>query len=1558
MSEQGTDTSFVKQPRRRPAQEDFEGTGQKKKREKKAGPNEAEQFLESLEPETEKIQHYNERFDSIEQSVESYKTSFAEYLGQLESDSNSLELKKDFYAKALRLIDGLNNTEAALSDLKNKQLSEVEGQVHVLAMGGIPPKAMGDYDRINLELDGLRDKIQAKVEEVEQLKKDDHDTLVKKGHEQGATDANGIVGQAQAERAKEAAQRFFDETVNRFKEAVKEVRTIKPEEFVGDSVAFEPPTSWKQIVGEKQTHDKELLAHLEAMSAEGIFDQLYSDLQVAVEQKNEELNALRAGDAADDQEAVPAASVFDEAEEEELEQAIDSAGEAVIGQAEQEDNLKMLGQLRRELKVLEHKINERKNKGTQPKYNREARKKFEREADKLKARIAELEQLTDPGLGSADATAPEASGNEEAAWNEYLQDLLDSGELFDNGREPQLGEQLDEEVERLRQLPPKERAGIIEGLANAGYWLQKTKSNALKSVTGKLTLGMSKERGWGKYITEYSKTYERDAVRAEKMRVQKKGVLTSAAGLGALTGNMLKLGRVAYDFAGGSLRSLNPFRHVTTGALFVARGAEAGKEVRLGNQKVISKNRTLADIDFEAPMTGHERQEAEHAMNDVASEAWALYEKAGVKDIKIAGADGAVDQAKLAEAKQLMDKAYAENLPEDLKKRLGRLNVSGTSLLEKVFLKGDVISSVEAINNKLEKIENNQQYSQQEKASRKQAVLASSERLLKDLDRMIGDQGMVDWLAYAAKKTEWTGKAAANIMLLDTVRIVWQKLPEVAHAISEWKLGTSHALADALPKARVALPPEADAVNKKTIDALDQNPPKGTAPANSAAFGNRSSAAKPLPGAERAPLQQDGHGGGTQERVGGHKGSAPVQEQASSAKRAPAPVQEQASSAKRGPVPVQEQTSSAKRGPVPAAAPAEAPAKPAAAAEAKEFDPKKHFSEEAVVRKGDGVIRVLKRQIVESPKEFGYKGDPDDAAAVKRFAARTAEKVAAENGYWNRETGEEVRLGTKSIGRAAYVLERTNDGKLTVHEFFNEKPGQAMFQKEESHASGSAFEGKNHESYEYLYKGGKGGGFGNLADKAPVGGGQAESLSPELRDLLAQNDREAADLAKDPHGIESEAVKLARARFAELAAAVGKDADGNLLIKETEIAKVINFHDGISADEKTKLDFWKEHLGELKTGNQAKEFFGMAERVYAGKPRVEYNGHLVQAYAQMPGDVKTLPGRAVGYLKVFGKVGYGDTVREGVKEVLGLSHVQELNCKVVLRPDGVVVAEGIKLPGAKHAVDVYISHDKIGMMQPNSFFGMGRWDFWKGDYGVKGGQPMLGLDAKQLRQLTHNIRNIDNLNESNSRHFADASSEDYPGHKQEVKMVPDEPEETAAAKPKAAAPSRIEEPAAANLEENKASAGNTAAAKFAGQPPEAVQPAAKEVRMEDIQRPKLGADRLKALDFIMRSGNATAIAKLSNNDVSQYIEARGIKMGGVEQKNLAVILEKIRNGGSATGPALRDAKALSGIMTIKMRDLASQNETVRTEAAEKIQQLLRGQYQETSYQFREGARKK
>ena len=122
---------------------------------------------------------------------------------------------------------------------------------------------------------------------------------------------------------------------------------------------------------------------------------------------------------------------------------------------------------------------------------------------------------------------------------------------------------------------------------------------------------------------------------------------------------------------------------------------------------------------------------------------------------------------------------------------------------------------------------------------------------------------------------------------------------------------------------------------------------------------------------------------------------------------------------------------------------------------------KSGIPDSAVIRKGEGVTHALIRQLKESsnPEDFGFKGDINDDKAVKLWA----KDVAIKTGYIDSETGQEIRVGTKGIDKAAYVLDKDANGEIIVKEQFK---GEDV----EAHKEGSEFEGKEKEKYEYLHK--------------------------------------------------------------------------------------------------------------------------------------------------------------------------------------------------------------------------------------------------------------------------------------------------------------------------------------------------------------------------------------------------------------------------------------------------------------------------------------------------------
>lgn len=95
------------------------------------------------------------------------------------------------------------------------------------------------------------------------------------------------------------------------------------------------------------------------------------------------------------------------------------------------------------------------------------------------------------------------------------------------------------------------------------------------------------------------------------------------SGVGQGLGNMLKWGRVAWDF-----NVANPFRHIMAGSMFVGKRSEALKQTRLEYEGALNKTR-VNDVD--------------RAME----EAWDLYETA-----KNESKDGIVAPEALTQAYQ------------------------------------------------------------------------------------------------------------------------------------------------------------------------------------------------------------------------------------------------------------------------------------------------------------------------------------------------------------------------------------------------------------------------------------------------------------------------------------------------------------------------------------------------------------------------------------------------------------------------------------------------------------------------------------------------------------------------------------------------------------------------------------------------------------------------------------------------------------------------------------------------------------------------------------------
>ncbi|MFH1677452.1 MAG: hypothetical protein ABH888_01420, partial [Patescibacteria group bacterium] len=116
--------------------------------------------------------------------------------------------------------------------------------------------------------------------------------------------------------------------------------------------------------------------------------------------------------------------------------------------------------------------------------------------------------------------------------------------------------------------------------------------------------------------------------------------------------------------------------------------------------------------------------------------------------------------------------------------------------------------------------------------------------------------------------------------------------------------------------------------------------------------------------------------------------------------------------------------------------------------------------EGAIIQKGEGIEHSLFRQLKADPN---FDGD----------AGAEAHRIAIKAGYVDPETGQEIRVGTSGIDKAAYVLEKDGDGKIVgITEYIKDADGN--FQGHESHQladdfKSENFEGREHEKYEYLH---------------------------------------------------------------------------------------------------------------------------------------------------------------------------------------------------------------------------------------------------------------------------------------------------------------------------------------------------------------------------------------------------------------------------------------------------------------------------------------------------------
>jgi len=311
---------------------------------------------------------------------------------------------------------------------------------------------------------------------------------------------------------------------------------------------------------------------------------------------------------------------------------------------------------------------------------------------------------------------------------------------------PALEEEKKTIEKEIKEMSEQKRFQLGRGLSNLGYVSQELKSKFFRWALKKAG-SLTKEKGtMDRFLGSYAEQYTKQVEQAKRAREKSySGKLERGAGILKLGGNLLKYGRVLWD-----LNYANPLRHVMAASMLIGRTAEAAKEARFKNEKVVEKTR-IKDIDV------------------AAEEAWKIHQEAKKK----------TEQGEKI-SKEDLDKSYRGFLPEDLKKRLQK-NPDGvaSNIVRKVIQK-DIEWSVKRIDKKLTKIEQDKKLSAGEKESRKEQLLQRQGKFLKELDGMVANAGTVDLIAYGCKMTETAGKATSIAMMIDTIG----RLPQMLSSIT------------------------------------------------------------------------------------------------------------------------------------------------------------------------------------------------------------------------------------------------------------------------------------------------------------------------------------------------------------------------------------------------------------------------------------------------------------------------------------------------------------------------------------------------------------------------------------------------------------------------------------------------------------------------------------------------------------------------------------------------------------------------------------------------------
>ena len=201
--------------------------------------------------------------------------------------------------------------------------------------------------------------------------------------------------------------------------------------------------------------------------------------------------------------------------------------------------------------------------------------------------------------------------------------------------------------------------------------------------------------------------------------------------------------------------------------------------------------------------------------------------------------------------------------------------------------------------------------------------------------------------------------------------------------------------------------------------------------------------------------------------------------------------------------------------------------------------PDVHQVELATIHKGEGIEHALIRQLRNEPAKFGFKGDAHDATAVRAWAGGEAHRLAIKAGFVDAQSGQEIRVGSAGIDKAAYVLEGDASSGVKVHEYLGgqEKGVHAAAADFKS----AKFEGTDKQDFEYV-QGGKGDAAHAVASAHQEAGSVAPAKAPEIQNSGVPTEVPAEAPAAQPEWVSNPAINK------ELQSSLGMSGDAKFTL--------------------------------------------------------------------------------------------------------------------------------------------------------------------------------------------------------------------------------------------------------------------------------------------------------------------------------------------------------------------------------------------------------------------------